>query len=87
MKTLPALGTILPDARIEMLSDIQHRKDVLQREATGRKHLSQYHKTTVEGETRYYDGPNRYAIVSRRDCKSILWFVFHNEKNGWFRDK
>jgi hypothetical protein len=43
-------------------------------EQTARAKLSGFERARVGDEIRYYDGADRYALVSFHDTARVLWF-------------
>ncbi len=76
------LGTILPTAKTLRLAD-QYAKELaeLKRDTAKRHGLDLLDVRQEQGETRYYDGPNRYAVASKRPGV-VLWFSKRND--GYF---
>lgn len=75
-----SLGTILPTKKSEKAGDaafLKNQKAIRYIEST----LGQYDRINHYGEIRFYDGPSRYAVVSRQSLK-VLWFEFRND--GWY---
>ena len=74
------LGTILPDKEKLKKHDrhCDNQRKEFERKAS--KDLSGLNKRMEQGETRYYYGENKYAIVSRSG--RILWFELRKER--WF---
>lgn len=79
------LGTILPTPESERLS-----ARIAAREATARKAAETrllggrgYSRQIIGGETRFYDGANRYAIISSRTLRP-LWFTRRDD--GWYAE-
>lgn len=65
------LGTILPTAKSERATSayVMH---VRAAQALTAKTLAQFDRRVEYGETRYYDGANRFAVINRSG--SVLWF-------------
>ena len=77
-----ALGTILPTRETMRLADKFHADMIrLKRETATRHGLDKLETRQEQGETRYYDGHNSYAIASKRPGV-VLWFDRMND--GYF---
>jgi hypothetical protein len=66
------LGTILTTSDDWKIIERVAAKDKRDQQSIVKGKLSQYVERFVEGETRYYDGENRYAIVGIN--LRVLWF-------------
>ncbi len=67
------LGTILPTRESLAATDRYAAKVEARRETVGRKELAHCDRRVVNGEVRYYDTTDQYAIVSRQG--KVLWFA------------
>ena len=74
------IGTIF--ATDKQLKEMDHHSDKQEkaRRSLGAKDLGHLCKRNEGGEVRYYDGANRYAVVSR--SMRVLWFAKRN--GGWY---
>jgi len=80
---MKSLGTILPTKQSERCNDLFAKREKAERMRVGAANLSQFEYRFAEGEDRWYDGPDRFAIVGR--TRKILWF---ERRNGeWFSTK
>jgi hypothetical protein len=78
------LGTILPTKESLQIGENQFIKNELRAKNLENTLSSKFQKKIECGETRFYDGVNKYAIVSRRSFDT-LWFV---KKDGeWHSEK
>lgn len=76
------LGTILPTAQTLRLADeYAAAVERLKQDTVKRHGLDKLEARLEQGETRYYSGPNRYAIASRR-AGVVLWF--ERGEDGYF---
>ncbi len=73
------IGTIFATDKQLKEMDRHSDKQGEARRALGAKDLGHLDKRNEGGEVRYYDGANRYAIVSR--SMRVLWFTKRN--GGW----
>ena len=79
---MKSLGTILPTAATLRLADeYAERAEQLNRDTARRTGIDKLEMRHEQGETRYYDGPNRYAVASRRPGV-VLWF--ERREDGYF---
>lgn len=76
MKTL---GTILPTRESLRLAD-EYAKNLeqLKRDTAKRTGLDKLEIRNEQGEIRYYDGPDKYAVPSKR-IGVVLWFERHDD--------
>jgi hypothetical protein len=74
------LGTILPTCASERAGEKMYRADQKRKEQVGKTQLSCYDRRSEQGEVRYYDGANRYAVVN--SMGRVLWF--ERRKDGWY---
>jgi hypothetical protein len=74
------IGTIFATDKQLRKMDAFADKQEKARRALGAKDLGHLDKRNEGGEVRYYDGANRYAIVSR--SMRVLWFEKRN--GGWY---
>ena len=66
------LGTILPTSESLAIEDAWHRSRMRENESTARRNLAGLDKRNEQGETRHYDGQNKYAVVTLNG--DIKWF-------------
>ena len=79
MKTL---GTILPTRQTLALADKWHENELQIKRDTAKIHgLDKLEVRQEQGETRYYENDNRYAVASRRPGV-VLWF--NRGDDGYF---
>jgi hypothetical protein len=73
------LGTIFCDKEpaAARKARLRNEKEVRQH---GQNTLGRYARRVEDGEVRYYDGANRYAIVN--SSKRVLWLEKRN--SGWY---
>ncbi len=74
------LGTVLPTRASERISEKTYRADQKRKTEVGKTQLSRYDRRSEQGEIRYYDGANRYAVVN--SMGRVLWF--EKRKDGWY---
>lgn len=74
------LGTVLPTVASERAGDLAALRHAQARQAVAEQALTAYTRREVEGETRYYDGDTRFAVVGR-DLK-IKWFEYRD--GNWY---
>lgn len=74
------LGTILPTRESERIGDKIYRADQKRKAEVGKSQLSRFDRRAEQGEVRYYDGANRYAVVN--SMGRILWF--EKRKDGFW---
>lgn len=86
----PALGTILPSRKtIAIEKQLDERKAVTL--IAAKVKLKEFTYSHVEGEDRFYDGPDRYAICP--DGVNVKWFIrrqdgyFYSEKQSVYSKK
>lgn len=81
------LGTILPTERDFQLADEYAAKLEREKARIAANKLSGLDcRVMPDGEIRYHNGPNRYAIISSR--LTILWFEYRdNPEPGWYASK
>ena len=75
-----AIGTVLPTRESERAGDKVFLADQKRKAEVGKVQLSNFHRRSEDGEIRYYDGENRYAIVN--SMGRILWF--ERRVDGWY---
>lgn len=83
---MPAqLGTILP-TRASLQATEAYARDVasMQAATVAAAGLARFDCRREQGETRYYDGPNRYAVASHRKPGKVLWFT--RKPDGWYAE-
>lgn len=80
---MKSLGTILPTAHTWKIHNKVERKENQIKEEIAAKYLAHLTPRNEQGETRYYDGPNKYAIVGRSG--RVLWFEI--KKDGHYAVK
>lgn len=68
------LGTILPTAKTHALNESHFLRVTAEQKRIAKQHLSAYTHRVVGTEDRYYDGADRFAIVSFQNPR-VLWFV------------
>ena len=73
------IGTIFANENQLKEMDCHSNKQEKARRALGAEALGDLDKRNEGGEVRYYDGANRYAIVSR--SMRVLWFT--KRSGGW----
>ena len=66
------LGTILPTRESLAKDDAWHRARMRENESIARRNLAGLDKRTEQGETRHYDGQDKYAVVTLNG--DIKWF-------------
>lgn len=79
------LGNFIPTPQDFIRDEILANEREARRDKIALKKLSGFKRKYEQGETRYYDGPNSYAIVSKRDDKTIKWFK--HVSGEWMPDK
>ena len=77
------LGTILPTRESERVSEKIYRADQKRKAQVGASQLSRFTRRAEQGEVRYYDGAERYAIVN--SMGRVLWF--ERRADGWHSAK
>lgn len=75
------IGTVLPDMKKMKISDRVADQKKISNDNAAQKELRHRDRRVVNGEVRYYDTTDQYAIVSR--IGKILWFQI--TKDGDFR--
>lgn len=68
------LGTILPTAKTHALNDAHFLRVTAAQKRIAKQQLSAFTHRVVGTEDRYYDGDDRYAIVSFQSFR-VLWFT------------
>ena len=79
------IGTILPTRESERIGDKIYRADQKRKADVGKSQLSRFDRRAEQGEVRYYDGANRYAVVN--SMGRILWFDYRSNikgEIGWY---
>ena len=68
------LETILPNAKTHAINEAHFLRVTAEQRRIAKQQLSAFVHRVVDTEDRYYDGADRYAIVSFQNLR-VLWFT------------